>query len=369
MSTPTPVDSYALLKELVTLTSPFIGDTFFRKSTEAFGRILGADWVFVARVLDVEKTQVKVLGAWKNGTNMDSWEFPLEGTPCSVIYEGANDDQRVAHIHTNSCVHIPRDMCEIFPAAKGSGFQSFLGLPLWSRDGEMVGHVATFFKEPLPSPSKAEQLLEILQVLAHRAEAELDRLLLEEEKNKALLALKETNQRLFRESMTDSLTGLHNRRFFTQRCIEAHAYARRSGKPYSVLVVDVDKFKSINDTYGHTVGDHVLCDIGKILSEQVRVNIDVVARFGGEEFSVLCRDLDASHALSVVGERLRKAVASQPIRYKDLCLTVTVSVGIAQGSPDSSGWEETYRRADKALYEAKSGGRNAVRVAHSASSD
>ncbi|MHB1075984.1 sensor domain-containing diguanylate cyclase [Thiobacillus sp.] len=363
MPAPRQIDSYALLKELVTLTSPFICDEFFRKLTGAFGRTLGADWVFIARVLDMEKTQVRVLGAWRSGTNMDGWDFPLDGTPCSVVYGGENSDQSVVHVDRNSRVHISRDLCEIFPAAESSSFQSFLGLPLWARDGEMVGHVAAFFKEALTSQEEAEQLLEILQLLAYRAESELDRLLLEEEKKSALSALKEANERLRKESITDPLTGLYNRRFFFQRCIEAHAHSQRSGKPYAVLIIDIDKFKSINDEYGHDVGDNVLSKIAHRLAEQIRVNIDVIARIGGEEFGVLCRDSDASQALTGTGERLREVVANEPIQYRGLYLQVSISIGVAQGGPGSNGgWEDAYRRADKALYEAKSGGRNTVRL-------
>jgi hypothetical protein len=214
MPAPYLIDNYALLKELVTLTSPFIGDEFFRKLTRAFGRTLDADWVFIARVLNAEKTQVRVLGAWRSGANMEGWDFPLDGTPCSVIYDGENSGQGEVHVDRNSRVQISRDLCEIFPDAESSGFQSFLGLPLWSRDGEMVGHVAAFFKEVLTSQDEAEQLLEMLQLQAYRAESELDRLLLEEKKKSALSALKEVNERLLKESITDPLTGLYNRRFF-----------------------------------------------------------------------------------------------------------------------------------------------------------
>lgn len=361
-----PMDNYSLLKELVILTSPFLGDEFFRKSTQAFGQALGADWVFIARVLDTNATRVRVLGAWQNGATADEWDFALEGTPCSVIYDSNGADLAFVRVNGDSHVHVSRNMCEIFPAARDTGFQSFLGLPLWSRNREMVGHVAMFFEEPLENQQKADQLLEMLQILAHRAEAELYRLLLEEEKNNALLALEAANQQLFEESRTDPLTGLYNRRFFTQRCEEAHAQSLRTDRPYSMLLIDVDFFKSINDKYGHDVGDHVLCVIARIMSKYVRGG-DIVARLGGEEFGILCQDADALLALNVVGERLRMAIASQKIDHGDHSLRVSVSVGVAGGAPSSSEWQSTYCRADKALYEAKSKGRNAVRLAMTSS--
>ncbi|MDB5799003.1 MAG: putative diguanylate cyclase [Paucimonas sp.] len=356
-------DSYRMLKELLTMTSPFIGEEFFRRATAAFGRVLAADWVFVARVLDAEKTRVRVLGAWKDGADMDGWDFALAGTPCSMIYDSASVEAGPVRACPGSQVHVSRKMCDLFPAARGSGFQSFLGLPLWSRDGVMVGHVAVFFHAPMEDQARADSMLEILQLLAHRAEAELDRLLLEEERNHALLALEEMNQRLYKESMTDPLTGLYNRRYFVQRCDEAHVQSLRTGKPYCVLLVDIDLFKTVNDTHGHDFGDQVLRAVALTLLDQVRAGVDIVARLGGEEFGVLCQEADALQALDIVGERLRLAVANLVIRHCGRSMQVSISVGIAESKPGHSGWEATYRRADAALYDAKSGGRNMVRIA------
>lgn len=345
------------------MTSPFIGEEFFRRATTAFGRVLAADWVFIARVLDPEISQVRVLGAWKEGASMEGWDFALEGTPCSVIYGGAGAEGGAVCVKPGSLIHISRAMCDLFPGAQGSGFQSFLGLPLWSRKGDMVGHVAVFFTAPKENQAEADAMLEILQLLAHRAEAELDRLLLEEERNGALLALEQLNQRLFKDSVTDYLTGLYNRRYFVQRCDEAHAQSLRTGKLYSVLMLDIDFFKLVNDTYGHDVGDQVLRELAPTLLGQVRDGVDIVARLGGEEFGVLCQETDADQALEVVGERLRMAVANQVFNLGGPTLQVSISVGIAQAEAGPSGWEATYRRADAALYDAKSSGRNRVRLA------
>lgn len=345
------------------MTSPFIGEEFFRRATAAFGRVLAADWVFIARVLDAEKTQVRVLGAWKDGASMEGWDFELEGTPCSVIYAGAEVEVPAVRVTPDSQIHIARAVCNSFAGACGTGFQSFLGLPLWSRKGSMVGHVAVFFSEAIEDPAKADAMLEILQLLAHRAEAELDRLLLEDERNAALLALEELNQRLYKDSVTDPLTGLYNRRYFVRRCEEAHAQSQRTGRSYSVLLLDIDFFKSINDNYGHDIGDQVLRELAPTLLDQVRDGVDIVARLGGEEFGVLCQEADADQALYVMGERLRMAVANQVFQVDRCKLQVSISVGIAQAGAGQSGWEATYRRADAALYDAKSRGRNLVRLA------
>jgi two-component system cell cycle response regulator len=135
-----------------------------------------------------------------------------------------------------------------------------------------------------------------------------------------------------------------------------------------LLIIDIDKFKLINDEYGHDVGDNVLCKIARCLAEQTRVDIDVMARIGGEEFGVLCHDSNASQALTGAAERLREVVANEPIQCRGLCLQVSISIGVAQGGPGSGGrWEDAYRRADQALYEAKSGCRNTVRLASESS--
>ncbi|MFO7954829.1 GGDEF domain-containing protein [Thioalkalivibrio sp.] len=174
--------------------------------------------------------------------------------------------------------------------------------------------------------------------------------------------------RLEHESITDPLTGLFNRRHMDRRLDEEVSRARRYGQPLSLVMLDIDEFKPINDRLGHLVGDYILTTLAERMQRVLRRS-DLAARFGGEEFVVIAphTDLDAAIAL---GDKLRNAVAGTPItltghQAAPPCapdtLTVTVSVGIASLStdPPSSDTAETLiARADDALYRAKQDGRN-----------
>ncbi|WP_119459550.1 PleD family two-component system response regulator [Rhodospirillaceae bacterium SYSU D60014] len=158
-------------------------------------------------------------------------------------------------------------------------------------------------------------------------------------------------------ALTDSLTGLYNRRYMTRHLEGLVQRMRESGKPLSIMLFDIDGFKSINDTYGHAVGDEILRHIAQRVAGNMR-NFDMVARFGGEEFVVLMPDTPGDVAFSVA-ERLRERIGGEPFAVAGCPhpLDVTVSIGIAAASrldaPD-----DLLKRADAAMYQAKTGGRN-----------
>jgi two-component system chemotaxis family response regulator WspR len=174
-----------------------------------------------------------------------------------------------------------------------------------------------------------------------------------EQKNREL-ELK--NAELAEMSITDALTGLHNRRFFLERASEEFARARRTKRSLGVLLVDADHFKAINDTYGHQQGDRVLVAIARAIANATRQG-DVVARFGGEEFVVLLPEVDDAAAVKV-GEKLLSAVSTSEVACLD-GRPITVSVGAStypQAGIDSV--DGLVSCADQALYRAKRGGRN-----------
>ncbi len=157
---------------------------------------------------------------------------------------------------------------------------------------------------------------------------------------------------------TDYLTGLSNRRNLLNVGIPLISGAHRAGHPVALAVMDIDRFKSINDTYGHDGGDVVLRELGKMLKDRFRTS-DVVARFGGEEFCVITPDteLEAARALF---DGFRQAVESHPFQVGDKTLAVTISIGV---SGETSGDIDTMiTRADEMLYKAKNDGRNRVVV-------
>lgn len=166
-------------------------------------------------------------------------------------------------------------------------------------------------------------------------------------------------------AITDPLTNLYNRRYMESHLGTLVQRAADRGKPISVLIVDIDYFKSVNDTYGHDVGDEVLREFGERLARNVR-GIDLACRYGGEEFVVVMPDTDVKLANSVA-ERLREDVAGQPFPVSaDVgAINMTASIGVtALLSPGESG-DQFLKRADRALYRAKREGRNRV-VSHAA---
>ena len=170
------------------------------------------------------------------------------------------------------------------------------------------------------------------------------------------------------ESATDLLTGLANRREFERCWASERARARRVGLPLSMLVVDVDHFKSINDTLGHAGGDRVLASVGKLVQSCLR-ETDIAARYGGEEFAVIA-PYTRPEAAAQLGERVREAVersAGRALGEHAAGRKITVSVGVAGCENAASGCDGMFERADEALYAAKRGGRNRVVVTPTAS--
>ncbi|OUS27920.1 hypothetical protein A9Q98_08550 [Thalassotalea sp. 42_200_T64] len=160
--------------------------------------------------------------------------------------------------------------------------------------------------------------------------------------------------KLYRESTIDPLTGLINRRVLVKRLEKE----KQQGNLFSLMIFDLDKFKRINDDYGHLTGDLVLASIAKVLTAQLRDD-DIIARFGGEEFVAVLANQTASEAFHVA-ERIRKACENTVIRDKDdNIIKVTTSVGLTQYVTGED-IDSTLNRADELLYKAKSSGRNKV---------
>lgn len=163
----------------------------------------------------------------------------------------------------------------------------------------------------------------------------------------------------------DALTNLNNRRQFEIRLGQEISITKRQNNPLCAMMVDIDFFKSVNDTYGHAAGDEVLRTVASIIKQALRES-DIPARYGGEEFAVLLPYTHIEEA-KIVGERLRKAVESTPIivnieDQEPQTINVTISMGLAAYNQTETG-EVLFERADKALYEAKTNGRNQVRTA------
>lgn len=228
-----------------------------------------------------------------------------------------------------------------------------------SRDGESVVDCVVVVmrkrieheKDILNTKTKLQELYQA----THEANKELERL--HEEYEVKQQALIKVNDQLETMASTDLLTGLKNRRFFQLKMLESLESFRTTRREFSLLVVDIDHFKSINDTYGHPVGDLVLGNLAGLL-QSVSRSSDVVARYGGEEFVIILADCDAEQSL-ITAERYRSQVASADWGVYN----ITVSIGAATVAEEDTD-QSLFQKADLALYASKTGGRN--RVTHAA---
>jgi two-component system cell cycle response regulator len=226
------------------------------------------------------------------------------------------------HIRATPVVVLTADEREsTVSAAFDAGASDFVAKP--ARPAELVARVRRALREK----ATLEQLLERNRVLAEAAEI-------------------------------DALTGLPNRRSSAEALAIAAARARDSGRPLAVALVDIDHFKSINDTYGHSVGDRVLCVVAGRLSDGRRA-VDVVGRWGGEEFIAVLPDAEPDVA-AAAAEAMREVNALQAVSVGGDAVAVTVSIGWACGSGTAP--EQLVELADLALYAAKESGRNCVRA-------
>jgi diguanylate cyclase (GGDEF)-like protein len=179
----------------------------------------------------------------------------------------------------------------------------------------------------------------------------------------AVNRLLDAQEKLHDLAIRDSLTGLINRREIAIRGEQEFSRYKRLSigsehSPYSVMMIDLDHFKSINDNYGHVVGDQVLRQVADYLAQAVR-NYSNVGRYGGEEFILVLPGGSSEDAWSIA-ERIRSGISSQPIDFDGGVVSVTVSIGVSLVSEDDACFEDTVDRADRALYQAKEQGRNRV---------
>lgn len=171
----------------------------------------------------------------------------------------------------------------------------------------------------------------------------------------------ENNKKLEALTYTDSLTELFNRRHFDSALGKELAYAQRHKEDFSLMMIDLDKFKYINDEYGHSAGDKVLLETAAVISQNVRKS-DIVCRVGGEEFAIIFRQTD-SQKIRAIAETLRKKVEQHPVTNHDRMISITASIGIATfrgGSEAGYTQDQLYKHADSAMYYSKNHGRNQI---------
>jgi two-component system cell cycle response regulator len=172
--------------------------------------------------------------------------------------------------------------------------------------------------------------------------------------------LEAANRRLQVMANTDILTKLPNRRYALERLEQEWATAQRSKRPMSILMLDLDHFKSVNDTFGHDVGDQVLTHAANLMKETSRTN-DIVCRLGGEEFLIIAPNTDGKTAL-LLAERIRSSIEKNQFKGLTQHQPITVSIGVAGSVNDRPGWNELMKLSDQALYSVKRSSRNGVQL-------
>lgn len=212
----------------------------------------------------------------------------------------------------------------------------YAGAPLLSSDGVALGSVCVIDRKPR---ALSEQQLKALQALSRQVTA--------------LLEMRRLVSELEMISTTDALTGLRNRRAFDEKMQDEHQRSVRSKQPFSLLLIDIDHFKSYNDDFGHQAGDDALSEVARLLQYTVR-SYDMAARYGGEEFAVILPDTEKPGAMDLA-ERLRRAIQ----RGEWMNRKITVSIGVATLAFGQS-IPVLIEEADRALYTAKELGRNRV---------
>jgi diguanylate cyclase (GGDEF)-like protein len=168
-------------------------------------------------------------------------------------------------------------------------------------------------------------------------------------------------RRMYESSLRDSATKAFNKKYFLDRLEREFRFAKRHHQPLALVMFDVDDFKALNDRHGHLAGDAVLAELAAEVHRAIRTE-DVFARFGGEEFAVVCRGTDSAGA-AIFAERLRAAIAQQPIAHEGTAIRVTISLGVAGLSAEHTDSLALLAAADGALYAAKRAGKNRVHVA------
>ncbi len=166
-------------------------------------------------------------------------------------------------------------------------------------------------------------------------------------------------EQLQTKSEKDPLTGIFNKGALQMKGAESFKRAKLLKVPLSIAVFDIDHFKKINDTYGHSAGDYVLKEMAQVIGTKLIRGDDYFARYGGEEFVVLLFGSNLQQGTEI-GERLRATIEGHPFTYQGTKIPVTISVGVATKENEMSTWEEMFSKADDALYQSKRGGRNRV---------
>jgi len=305
------------------------GSDFFATLVRSLSELSGADYAFIARFTDESERRVRTVAAFGHGRLLENFEFDLDGTPCGIAVKQGRE-------------LVVDQLRHFFPMdhlAEQLDVDSYVGIALTDCSGKVHGVMAVTGKGPLKKQRLAEAMLELFAV---RAAAALEGIL--------------SREAVDYLSLYDSLTGLPNRRMFAEQLAPILVQARKKSEIRAVLFLDLDRFKNINDSLGHAVGDLLLKAVATRLTRSLRHG-DLIARLGGDEFMILLQGLTNKQDAAKIAVKVLDSLRP-PFKIQGHDLHVASSIGIAISPEDGDDVDTLLKNADTAMNRAKEMGRN-----------
>jgi diguanylate cyclase (GGDEF)-like protein/PAS domain S-box-containing protein len=312
-----------LIKNIAMGVSAETGGDFFNSLVKYLAVTLEMDFGFIGEVTGENSQKIKTIAIFARGKFLNNFEYFLADTPCETV------------VGKNLCVY-PRDVAKLFAKDEmlaQMGIESYIGTPLSDKEGKPLGLLVVMDSKPIEPSSKMKSLM---QIFAARASAELER--------------KRSEENVHRLAYYDTLTSFPNRHLFHDLLEKGILQGQRDGRPVAVLLLDLDRFKEINDTLGHHRGDLLLQKVGLRLKEALFTN-DTVARLGGDEFGILLSMASSDHA-GLVANKILKTL-EEPFEVEGLPVVVETSIGIALYPDHGSNADSLIQRGDVAMYASK----------------
>ncbi len=325
-------DALLLLAESV--VTPEGRMEFVQESVKNLAKLYDASVALMGVFSDDSESSIQTLAAWVNGSFVENYIYELEHVPCNDVVRGtANFIPNNLAKHYAQCTVI----CNM-------GLESYYGFRLVDSHGQVMGVVAVLDSKPMTLNHWSRP---VLRIFANRIAAELDR--------------KNAEDKIYQLAHYDTLTTLPNRALFQDRLKQEIAHADRNKKYLALLYIDLNRFKPVNDTLGHPVGDRVLYEIAQRLLNRVRSS-DTVARMGGDEFTVLLSDIEDKQSSISIPSRIAQIMLddlAKPIKFNNHEIIITAGIGIAIYSAGSEHADSLIHHADMAMYHAKKLGESA----------
>ncbi|VAX12659.1 diguanylate cyclase/phosphodiesterase (GGDEF & EAL domains) with PAS/PAC sensor(s) [hydrothermal vent metagenome] len=324
------------ITQIVEGISTAIGESFFQAIATQLTNILGANGVTIGTIKNGNADTVYTIAFYLNGKMRRNVHYCTQGTPC-------------AEVIGNTPKTYPENVQALFPNDNPlveMDIEAYSGVPLFDSQGKPMGLIATLFKNKIEHPEFIES---VLQIFAARTAAEIERTQREEH--------------IKHLAYYDTLTRLPNRELLMDRLHQGIAQASRNQSQLALMLLDLDHFKSVNDTLGHPVGDLLLSQVAQRLKDCVREG-DTVARLGGDEFVILLPSLPSSSETSIdvtiVADKIRHTI-SDTYFLEGHDLSISTSIGIAFYPADGENARTLFKHADMAMYQAKGAGRDNYR--------